>query len=75
MCHLKKKEDQASKMLWNFLASDDGQCPKSQSRLYRMTFLTVMECKSCVQQEEDSFQTGLEFKEETSDMLLLSIDL
>jgi hypothetical protein len=44
MSHLKKKADQASEMLWNFLTSDDGQCPKSQSRLYRITFLTVLEC-------------------------------
>jgi hypothetical protein len=31
--------------------------------------------KSSIQQEEGSFRTGLEFKEETSDMLILSIDL
>jgi len=48
MSHLKKKEDQASKMLWNCLASDDGQCPKFQSRLFRMTFLTVMECNMAI---------------------------
>jgi len=58
MSHLKKKEDQASKMLWNCLASDDGQCPKTQSRLFRITFL------DSIQQEEDSFrqQTGLNLK-------------
>jgi len=31
--------------------------------------------KCSIQQEEVSFHTGLEFKEEISDMLLLNIDL
>jgi hypothetical protein len=42
MSHPKKKADRASEM-WNFLASDDGQCPQSQSRYYGMTFLTEIE--------------------------------
>jgi hypothetical protein len=43
-----------------------------------MMFLTVMECnmaKSAFNKKKTFFQTGLGVKEETSDMLLKSIDL